>query len=295
MVNLQTFQIETDLVPGPVEYAALLPKGYEKSDTNYPLLLFLHGGGGDMKFLTQRTGPLIWDMWERNTAPEMVVITPSCQRSFYINYKDGSQKWESFIMEELIPHLKKKFNVSDDYKKTFIGGVSMGGMGSLRMGLKYPQKFGGIISFEPGIEPAIEWKDIKPEDRFYRDLAFMEERFGSPIDENYWKANNPASILIKNREKIRNSGIKIYIEVGTEDMLGLFRGSEFLHRILFDNKIKHEYRLVYGADHVGNTFTERFNNGFSYLNRVINPPDPDSQVIATRKFFAVMKNKFNNT
>lgn len=123
----------------------------------------------------------------------------------------------------------------------------------------------------------------------------MEERFGSPIDENYWKANNPASILIKNREKIRNSGIKIYIEVGTEDMLGLFRGSEFLHRILFDNKIKHEYRLVYGADHVGNTFTERFNNGFSYLNRVINPPDPDSQVIATRKFFAVMKNKFNNT
>lgn len=139
MVNLQTFQIETDLVPGPVEYAALLPKGYEKSDTNYPLLLFLHGGGGDMKFLTQRTGPLIWDMWERNTSPEMVVITPSCQRSFYINYKDGSQKWESFIMEELIPHLKKKFNVSDDYKKTFIGGVSMGGMGSLRMGLKYPQ------------------------------------------------------------------------------------------------------------------------------------------------------------
>ena len=40
------------------------------------------------------------------------------------------------------------------------------------------------------------------------------------------------------------------------------RGAEFLHRILFDNQIRHEFRLVYGADHIGVSFRERLINGF---------------------------------
>lgn len=46
-------KIETKLVPSPVEYAALLPDGYETAKDPLPLLLFLHGGGGDKSFLAR--------------------------------------------------------------------------------------------------------------------------------------------------------------------------------------------------------------------------------------------------
>jgi len=56
-----------------------------------------------------------------------------------------------------------------------------------------------------------------------------------------------------NPDKIRASGLQIYRDCGDEDMFLLFEGSEFLHRVLYDARIKHEYHLVLGADHLGRT------------------------------------------
>jgi S-formylglutathione hydrolase len=301
MVNLQTFQIETDLVPSPIQYDVLLPKSYDSSNEKYPLMLFLHGGGPRDHEHLKNTGPRIWEMWEQKMVPEMVVVTPLCDRCFYMDYRDGSERWESFIIDELLPHLQNKFRVAANVNNTFIGGISMGGMGSLRMGLKNIDKFGAIVAFEPGIEPAFEWQEVEFEDKFYRPELLFERIFGKPFDTIYWNKNNPAYIVRENTDKIRGSGIKIYLEVGTEDFFGLFRGVEFLHRVLFNCNIRHEFRYVYGADHIGVSFRERIVNGFSFLNRIINPLEEPSEVIKAREFFAQMKksalreNKKNTT
>ena len=39
-------RLETNLMPGPVEYSVLLPDGYGPRAEPFPLLLLLHGGGG---------------------------------------------------------------------------------------------------------------------------------------------------------------------------------------------------------------------------------------------------------
>lgn len=283
MFDIQTFQIESKLVPSPIEYNVLLPKNYNTSNENYPLMVFLHGGGPNNQQHLRLTGPSIWDMWERETLPEMLVVTPLCKRCFYMDYKDGSEKWESFIIKEFIDHLRDKFRIVKDSERTFIGGISMGGMGSLRMGLKYPNTFGAIIAFEPGIEPAFEWKDVKIEDKYWRSEQLFEKIFGKPFDFRYWNDNNPANIVRNNPDKIRESGIKIYIEAGTEDAFGLHRGTDFLHRTLFDRDISHEYRLVYGADHIGISLRERIINGFSFLNRIINPLEETPIVMRLRE------------
>ena len=252
-------------------------------------MLFLHGGGNQDRNFLKLIGPIIWDLWEEKIVPEMVVVTPNCDRSLYMDYRDGSEKWESFIIQEFLPYLQKEYRVTLDVNNTFIGGISMGGLGSLRLGFKYLDKFGAIVSFEPGIEPAFEWKNVKTIDKFYRQKEFMEGIFGSPIDEEYWKENNPAYIVRENADKIRRSEIKIYLEVGTEDFFGLFRGAEFLHRILFDCNIRHEFRYVHSADHLGVSFRDRITNGFSFLNRVINPLEEPPDVIKAREFFLQMK------
>lgn len=136
-------KVETKLVPGPVEYAVLLPDGYDSVKEALPLLLLLHGGGGDKSFLT-RMRPVIDDLWKSGALPPMVVVTPSAGRSFYMDFKDGSQKWETFIVTEFLDHLRANYKVSRERKGTLLFGISMGGMGILRIAFKYPEKFGAL-------------------------------------------------------------------------------------------------------------------------------------------------------
>lgn len=269
-LDLQTKTIETKLVPNPATYSVLLPGSYGGSSERYPLFLFLHGGGGDNGFL-KRFVPIFENLWKSGAIPEMIVATPDADRSFYLDYKDGSQKWETFIVQDLLSHLKSNYRIAADPKRTFIGGISMGGMGSLRMAFKNPDLFGAVVSFEPGIEPAFEWKDVKLEDKFWRSTTLLEERYGKPFDEKYYAANNPATIVRDHPARILDSGLAIYIEAGSEDSFGLDRGAEFLHRVLYDNGIKHEYRYVRGADHVGASLVGRVTDGLLFLNRVVNP------------------------
>ncbi len=274
--------VVTKSVPSPVKVSVLAPPGYEDSGTKYPLFLWLHGGGGDNGFL-RTFAPVFEEMWAADETPKMVVATPDADRSLYMDYKDGSQKCETFIVKELVPYMREHYRVSVDRTTTFIGGISMGGMGSLRMGLKYPEIFGAIVSMEPGIEPSVAWKDVQLQDKFWRAPGFMEEKYGTPMDEAYWAANNPATIVRDNAAKLRESGPKIYIEVGSEDAFGLDRGTDFLHRVLYDNGIKHEYRYVLGADHVGKSIMPRARDGFRFLKRATTPPEPDPTLDSTRK------------
>lgn len=281
-------KVETKLVPTPVEYNVLLPDGYDKAKEPLPLLLFLHGGGGDRTFLT-RMRSVFDEMWKAGNLPAMVVVTPSASRSFYMDFKDGSQKWETFIVTDFLNHLRSTYHVTKERKGTLLMGISMGGMGALRLGFKYPEKFAALAAMEPGIDPVLKWKDLPSRYRFYRGPELMETIFGKPFDAAYWEANNVATIATQQAEKLRSAGLGIYLEVGDEDAYYLHDAAEYLHRILWDQKIPHEYHLVRGADHVGKTIRPRAMEGLEFLTRILFPPPPDPEVEAARKRLEPMK------
>ena len=103
----------------------------------------------------------------------------------------------------------------------------------------------------------------------------MEKVYGKPFDPSYWEANNPATIANDNAAKLRAAGLAIYLDVGDEDAFNLNEATEFLHRILTDRKIPHEYHLVRGADHVGLTVRPRSQEGLAFLGLYLKPPPPD--------------------
>lgn len=281
-------RLDTKLVPGPVEFNVLLPDGYDSAKEPLPLLLFLHGGGGDRTFLT-RMRAAIDDMWKAGTLPKMVIVTPSASRSFYMDYKDGSQKWESFIVGPFLEHLRQTYKVTRERKGTLLFGISMGGLGGLRLAFKYPDRFEAVAALEPGIDPALKWKEVKPRNRFYRSDELMQTIFGKPLDDGYWEANNPASICVANAEKIRASRLGIYVDVGDMDAFNINEGTEFIHRIMWDLKIPHEYHLVRGGDHVGRTIRPRSTEALEFLARVLNPPPADPEADALRKQLEPLK------
>lgn len=246
-----------------------LPPGYDPTGPAYPLLLLLHGGGGSDRDLDRFAGAVDRAIGEGRTAP-LVIATPSAGRSLYMDYRDGSERWETFILQDLLPHLRSSLRVEAGRGRTFVGGWSMGGLGSLRLAFKYPEAFAAVAAVEPAIEPALAWSEIGPRVKFWRSDEVYEPVFGSPVDVAYWAANNPATIARRDPRRLIDLGV--YLEVGDQDMLYLNHGVEFLHRVLFDAGVAHEYRLVRGAEHVGPSLAPRLADALGFIGRQIDPP-----------------------
>ncbi len=277
--------MQTDLVPSPVEYAVLLPPGYSREGGPIPLVLLLHGGGGDRSFLMDRMRPLFDSRWADDRLPPMVVATPSTDFSFYLDYRDASQKWEQFVLGPSLERLRAQLNVDATRDGTVVGGISMGGIGSLRMAFKYPSTFFAIVAMEPSVHPALVWEEAKLRHHVYLSEEVLNRLFGMPFYSEFWAQNNPATLVRNNADAIRAANMRIYLEVGVEDFFNLDEGAEFLHRVLWDNSISHEYRLVLGADHVGRTLNSRFSDAFAFVERQLRPdaePDPTLDQLKSR-------------
>lgn len=287
--------VSTDLVPSPVEYFAVIPRDIENIEEPLPLILSLHGGGGSREALKLQH-PNLEKQVQEGVIPPSVIVMPSVSLGcMYMDFRDRIQNWETFIIGPFLDHLRDKFNTRKDPSGTFISGVSMGGMGSLRIAFKHPDKFGAVAALEPAIEPITSWKQIRPKHRFYRLDEAFDRVFGNPVDPDHWDANNPATIAARSSLKLRASGLKIYLEAGDADTLWLYEGAEFLHRVLWDQKVRHEYRLYYDADHVGPSLEPRMNAAFEFLGQQLKEPVQDPSVREIRRQAAIAKQALDET
>ena len=262
--------LPTSLVSaGAVEYAILLPDGYSPDGERFPLLLLLHGAGGDREKIA-RTEPQIAEMWASNEIPRMVVVTPSVATgSIYMDSYDGKERWESFLMDEFLPHLRARYHVSRERETTMVSGGSMGGLGCLRLGFKYPGTFGAVAAIHPATWPGLTWDEV-PDRNKIRPAERIANLFGDPFDHQRFQRENPASIVESDPSRLLDSAI--YIEVGEQDGFGFVEGTDFMHRLLWRHRIPHEYRLVRWADHVGSTVVERSRDRFRFLGRYLQQP-----------------------
>lgn len=281
---------KTDLIPHPVPYAVLLPDGY-KDGPPLPMMMYLHGGGGSRDEMLG-TRPLFDNEWKSGQLPKMVVATISVgPAAFYLDFKDGSEKWESLITGPFRTFIQTTYNASSDPKKNVLFGASMGGEGALRIGLKHPNLYAGIAAMEPCLEPVLYWKDLTRQMYFWIAEEQMEAAFGKPIDTKYWEANNPNLIATLHSKEIQASGLQIWVDVGDDDTMLLFGPVEHFHRLLWDAGIKHDYHVVHGGDHAGRTLVPRGIDAAEFLGRVLSPPGPDPDAIKFREMMAPRKQK----
>ena len=91
-----------------------------------------------------------YSIWCRRTSIEryadkfnMTVIMPDGGRSFYTDAIVGESYW-TFISEELPETVKGLFNIAADREHSFAAGLSMGGYGALKLGLRCPDRFAAV-------------------------------------------------------------------------------------------------------------------------------------------------------
>ncbi|MER3525104.1 MAG: hypothetical protein C4326_13915 [Ignavibacteria bacterium] len=182
----------------------LLPPGYPASHERYPTLYLLHGFGGDQSDWVKRSGLVKYLRHE-----QWIVVCPAAHNSWYANSADGKRLYEDYILNELIPHVERKYRTLGTRHGRFIAGLSMGGYGALKLALKYPSRFIFAGSFSGALYVPVGFRADNKEISESLAAAFGSEKSA------HWTRNDLAALL----DSTANVGSLpyLYIAVGKDD------------------------------------------------------------------------------
>lgn len=237
-------------------FGIYLPKDYDDAankDQKLPLVIWLHGMWEDHMRFHSRGGAVELDkaVTEGKLPPCVFVTANGGRSSMYVN-REG-ERWEDLISKDLLEHVTKNYRVSKDRSQRAIMGISMGGMGALRIAFNNPKLFGAVGAHSSAVF-AEDPEDLPPNLKKYASRLGLDEVFGNPIQEEPWQKANP--LCIANRVAAKDlSQLLIYFDAGTNDRYGFADGNKLLHDCLVKRKIKHTWRLIKGGGHSwGNRF-----------------------------------------
>ncbi|MHB8755459.1 MAG: alpha/beta hydrolase [Candidatus Acidiferrales bacterium] len=109
--RIECRSVRSKILGHAVRYCAILPPSYDASKTRrYPVLYFLHGLGENEQMLVSSGGwNLIEDLWEQHKLGEFLIVTPDADTSFYINSRDGRERYEDCFIREFLPFIERTY------------------------------------------------------------------------------------------------------------------------------------------------------------------------------------------
>lgn len=194
----------------PVQIQVILP--VENTEPPYKTLYLLHGVDGNDRDWVDGTCICRWAQ-EKGLA----VVMPAGENSFYLDNEKACNYYGRYIGEELVAVTRKMFPLSHRREDTFIAGLSMGGYGALRNGLKYHETFGRIAALSAALL-ADEMPDWTNEtDEFFRKRDYAETIFGD-LTKVKSSDKNPEWLAKLLKEEGKEIPM-LYVACGTEDEL----------------------------------------------------------------------------
>lgn len=190
----------------------ILPGMPVREDKPYKTLYLLHGIFGN--YTDWVNGTRIQRYAEEN---DLAVVMPSGDNSFYLDHPEAMNNYGDFIGRELVEITRKIFALSHRREDTYIGGLSMGGYGAVRNGLKYHDTFGAIVALSSalivdGLKERTNDTPNQIERRDYAESVFgdLNAVSGSDKDPKYLVKQ-----MIKNGDRFPG----IYMACGQDDFL----------------------------------------------------------------------------
>lgn len=237
--RVETVRLQSKLVNATLPYNVILPPDYDTSrNTRYPVLYLLHGLMGHYTDWMTKT-----NVGDYAAEYRIIVVMPEGNDSWYIDSSMlATDKYETYILQELLPDVQQRYRTIEARYGRAIAGLSMGGYGAIKFGLKSPQTFvfAGSMSGAFGITRLSE-KDAPAS---WRESMKV---FG-PVGSETRKANDLLEIVGKLTESRVSSLPFFYFDCGTEDSPLIFPHNRELAVLMSEKKIPHEYRELPG-DH----------------------------------------------
>jgi putative tributyrin esterase len=237
--SVQTLRLSSRLMAREMPYRVIFPSGYdakEKASERYPVIYLLHGLGGHFDNWTDKT-----KLAEYAAPYDFIIVTPEGGDGWYTDSATArDDRYETYIADELISEIDKKFRTAADRKYRAIAGLSMGGYGAFKFALKYPEKFVLAGSFSGALgATSLNEKNAS---------AGIAKSITSVFGDETSAARRANDIFRIVREMPAEKSKELpffYFDCGTEDFLAQ-NNRDFMN-LLVEKKIRHEYRQLPGA------------------------------------------------
>ena len=237
--RVETLRFHSKLVNATLPYNVILPSGYNSArSTRYPVLYLLHGLTGHYSDWLTKT-----NIADYAADYRIIIVMPEGNDGWYTDSATiTTDKYESYILQELLPDVEKRYRTIEARYGRAIAGLSMGGYGAIKFGLKSPQTFAFAASMS-GAFGATRWaeKDIP--------ASWRESLKAYGPAESETRQGNDLFEIVKKMFAGRIQSLPyFYFDCGTEDSPLIFPYNRELSALMFEKKIPHEYRELPG-DH----------------------------------------------
>ena len=259
----------------------------------YPVVYALHGYSiSNEKWTTEIKTPQTVEGAFATGTPGMIVVLANAQTlhngSMYSN-SATTGNWEGFIAHDLVAAIDARYRTIPERTSRGLAGHSMGGYGTVRIGMKYPDVFGALYIMSPcclsarqapsaammkeleavktladsaklswlgraTLAAAAAWSPNPNAPPLYLDLP-LKDGVVQPGVLSRWAANAPLAMADQYITNLRQYRA-IALDVGDQD--GLKTDTAELHRILNSYGIANSFEL-YSGDH-GSAVADRFQN-----------------------------------
>ncbi len=235
----QNFKLVSKSMNREMPYQVILPANYETAkDKRFAVVYLLHGLFGHFNNWSEKT-----NLSEYAKNYEYILVMPEGNNGWYVDSVTvPNDRYETYIADELIGEVDKKFRTIADKQHRAIGGLSMGGYGALKFGIKYPDKFILAGSFSGAVSIAgFKTKEELP--ALVRNSVIAT--FGDADSET--KKSNDIFKIIAEMPKEKVAALPfLYLDCGTEDELGLLAANKQFADVLTKQKVPHEFRQLPG-------------------------------------------------
>lgn len=226
-----------------IPYRVVLPANYASNQKErFPVIYLLHGLTGHYDNWGSKT-----KIAEYLSPYQVIVIMPEGGDGWYTDSAtQPNDRYETYITQELIPEIDKNFRTVADRQHRIVAGLSMGGYGAIKYGLKYPEMFGLVGSFS-GALGAAGWTETILAAAGIKSGAIPKSILSVyGADDSQTRRENDIFRIVKeiSPEKVKILPF-IYLDCGTEDFL-IQNNRDFL-ALLNEKKIPHEFRELPGG------------------------------------------------
>jgi enterochelin esterase-like enzyme len=251
-------------------YTVYLPDGYDNATLRYPVFYLLHGNNQNMNAwsVSGRIQQTADQLIASGQIPPTIIVMPDAGSTWYVDRKENM---ESAFIQDLLPDVEANFRTVAARSGRVIGGLSMGGYGSLRFAFKYPEKFAAAALLSPAI-----YEPEPPENSGARRVGV----FGAPnYDAAIWQQYNYP--VLWEGYLAKQQPVPLYIVSGDDDDFMIEADATKLYSLLRKHRQPAELRIVDGA-HTWPVWEATIGDAMKYIYHyatrpVMDTPQPDAK------------------
>lgn len=269
-----------------INYAVLLPEGYDKSTDEYPVVYLLHGFGDNEKaWYTSLNIKYYVDLYQNEVTP-MIYVMPIGYNTYWTNRYTGNYQYMDMIATELVPTIDALFRTKANKFARAVMGYSMGGYGALILPALNPDVFTISVPLSMSFRTDEQYEE-EPQGVF--DYQWGPIFGGTGLGgearlTDYFKEHSPFHFFDSPTAQSRFSTLKILLDCG-DDEESLSETNDNLHALMRDRQISHEYRVRNGG-HTTDYWKKSIPEALKFISNGVQeipyPTEPTPVDIGTR-------------